>query len=337
MKRRTVRFVDSNGAIREVHFDATGRDIHIDAPLSEILINYRPAGSIAEEVFPVVPVMHQSDVFYKFDQADLWRTPDTIRAPLTAAKMADFNVSSDTYYARNFALSTGISIEDMSNADEVLNLRETKGLFIRDLLSLDQELRVANLVFGGSNVGTATGPLSGSWDDHADSDPVFDIDTNIDRMRDARGYIATHAIIGWKAWRHLKRNDNLRGLIFPAAGGGAGPGVPTLSQLSEVVGIPKIMIGGMMRNTAAEGLGLTLADLWGPHMLIYYRPERPSKEQPTYGYTFRWRRPGLPDMQVENLGFDNRIKGEIFDIGMYQDEKVVDAQLAILIQSVSAT
>ena len=39
-------------------------------------------------------------------------------------------------------------------------------------------------------------------------------------------------------------------------------------------------------------------------------------------------------MTVEDLGFDKRLKGNILDIGMYQDEKVTGANLATWISSV---
>ncbi len=105
---KTIRFVMDDGTIK--YYDASGRDVHIDAPLSEILINYRPAGSVADQIFPVVPVVHQSDVFYEFSQADLWRVENSERAPLTAAKRVDFNVTSLTYYARNYAYGTAFRL-----------------------------------------------------------------------------------------------------------------------------------------------------------------------------------------------------------------------------------
>ena len=120
-------------------YDASGRDLHIDSPLSEIVINYRPAGSVADSIFPIVGVDHQSDVFYEFNQADLWRVEDSRRAPLTAAKRVDFNVTSQTYFAQNFAYGTAISVEDLGNADAVLALRENKSMMLKDKLTLDFE------------------------------------------------------------------------------------------------------------------------------------------------------------------------------------------------------
>jgi len=334
---RTLKMLNPDGSVTEVHaYDATGRDLHIDAPLSNILINYRPAGSIVDQVFPIVPVGQQSDLFYKYEQSDLWRIPDTVRAPLTAAKMVDLNVSSDTYFARNYALATGVSVEDMANADAILNLRQNKGQLITDLLALDWENRVATLVVNTSNVATFTTLNSGQWSDTitGNSHPVEEIDGHIEEFRSRTGYRPTHFIVGWKAWRHLRRHQDIRGLIFPQVANQIGPGVPNLKQFADLFDIPNVMVGGTFRNTAAEGLSQSLSEIWGPHLVMYYSPGRPSKETPAFGYTFRWQKPGLPNMTVENLGFDKRIKGEIMDIGFYQDEKIVSTDFATVIASV---
>lgn len=337
MGGKSVRLVQPDGSVHT--YDATGHDIHIDQPLSEILINYRPAASIVDKVFPMVNVGKQSNVYYKFFQEDLWRIPDTVRAPMTAAKMVDFNVTSETYFARNYALATGVSIEDAVNADEVLRLRETKALFIADLLTMDWENRVAVLVTNTSNVGTVTTVTSGSWADHGVGNIITDIDNAVQSIRGATGYTPNRVVFGWTAWNALKYNEQLRALLFPAPATGAGgarggAGIATEAQVGNVFGFEQVLVGGIMRNSAAEGLDLTLADVWGPHAIVYYAPPRASRETPSYGYSFRWTAPGIANMSVEDLGFDKRLKGNILDIGMYQDEKVTGANLATWISSV---
>jgi len=332
MSRKTVKLVQPDGSVRT--YDATGHDIHIDQPLSEILINYRPAGSIVDKVFPIVPVGKQSNVYYQFTQADLWRIPDTTRSQLTAAKMVDFNVSSDTYYAKNYALATGVSIEDAVNADEVLRLRETKALFIADLLTLDWENRVAALVTNSSNVGTVTTVASGAWGAFETAGPLVDIDVAIRSVRGATGYTPNRMVMGWDAWNAMKYNKFIRQMLFPAAGGAAGAGIPNTQQVANLFNFDEVLVGGTMRNTAAEGLSISLADIWGPHCLVYYAPPRPSRETPSYGYTFRWTAPGIANMTVEDLGFDRRLKGNILDIGFYQDEKLTGTNLGTWISSV---
>lgn len=330
MAHKTVRFVDANGEIR--HYDATGRDIHLDAVLSEILINFRPAGAIADDLFPIVNVKHQSDAFYTWDQADLWRVPDSIRAPLTKAKMVGANVTSSNYFCRNFELGAGISIEDMANADSVLQLKEERSMQVKGWLSLDQELRVANIVINSTNVSTVTAAVS-LWSDHADSDPINDIDTAVEQMRQQTGYTPTDLVLGPEAWRHLKRNATLRQLLFPQAGGARAPGKILPAATADIFDLQRIHIAGMVRNTAAEGFDKTLADIWGPHALLYYRPDRPSRTEPSYGYTFRWKPAGSPGITAVEY-FDQSIKGTIIEVGMYVDERIISSDLATLIASV---
>ena len=332
MRHRQVRLVQPDGSIHV--YDATGHDVHIDQPLTEILINYRPTGMIADQVLPIVPVMKQSDLFYEFAQGDLWRIPDTVRAPLTKSKMVGFNISSSTYFAKNYALAAGVAIEDAVNADAALRLRESKGRFILDLLTLDWENRLAALVINTSNVGTVA-TVSSLWSDHSNSDPVADFDAAIARIRDATGYLPTHAVIGWRAWQDLKRNSTLRALIFPAPGATQPTaGLLSTTQVANVFDLQQVLIGGTMRNTAAEGLDLTLADVWGPHVFLYYSPGMPSRETPAYGYSFRWTGPGIANLSVEDLGFDKRLKGNILDVGFYQDEKVTGSNFGTVIASV---
>ena len=60
---------------------ATGRDLHIDVPLTNMVIGYEPTGFIVQDIFPTVPVDKQRNVYYKWDKGDFFRIPDTIRAP----------------------------------------------------------------------------------------------------------------------------------------------------------------------------------------------------------------------------------------------------------------
>lgn len=328
------RILMPDGTIQEVHgYDTLGRQIHIDQPLSNLLINYRPQGSIVDRLFPQVPVGKQSDLYYEFDQTELWRIPDTVRAPGTAAKQIDLKVSSATFFAKNYALGSTIPIEDRVNADQVLNLREQKALMISDILHLDWELRAANLVTNSSNVGTVT-TVPSLWSSRTVADPITDIDNAIRAVRGATGYVPNKMAVGWEAWNDLKFNDKIRALVFPAAGGQTGPGIPSAQQVAALFGFDEVLIGGAMRNTAAQNLPLSLSDIWGPHAFVYFVPDRPNKETPSYAYSFRWTAPGIPNMQVEDLGFDKRLKADLIDVGMYQDEKVTGKNFGVWVSSV---
>lgn len=333
-RKTAVRYLDQAGQIREVHYDASGRDIHVDEPLTQILVNYQPSGFIADQVAPIVGVGKQFDMIGGISQADTFRIEDTIRAPSTSPKKVALNVTSDTFFCRNYALRSEFSVEDLVNVDQVWNLRENRALLMKDILFLDWENRLATLATDTVNVSTVTAAAS-LWSDHDNSDPIEDVDIAARQLRAVSGYRPNVAIFGWEAWDHIRRNVAVRTQLFPAPGiTTAGAGLVNAANLATVLGINKVLVAEAQHNINAEGLGLSLSELWGPHIWLAYIAPRPSREVPSWMYTFRWEAPQIANLQVEDLGFDTDIKAQKMDLGFYQDEKIIDATLATRISSV---
>lgn len=329
--RKTVKLIGPDGQVK--HYDASGRDVHIDQPLSELLLNYRPASVVVDDIFVTVDVPKQHDAFYEFRQGDLWRIPSTERSPLTAPKFVDLNVSSHTYFAKNFSLRTGISIEDGANADAVLSLRENKSLFLANLLGLDRERRAVQLMQNSANVGSVTTVASGAWTNWETSGPLVDIFKASEAVRLATGYKPNRMVVSADAWANLRFNETLRKLIFPAPGGGAGPGIIAESQVAAVFGFDQVRVGGAFENLGKEGLADDFKPLWGPHAFVYYSPQSPSRETPSWAYRFRWSPPGMPAMQVEQW-FNQDVKGTFLDVGEYYDIKITGRPFAVWVSSV---
>ena len=82
---------------------------------------------------------------------------------------------------------------------------------------------------------------------------------------------------------------------------------------------------------------MSLEQVWGDHALIYYAPDNPSMEVPSFGYNFRWTIPGLPNMQAERHPFDPKTKTDEVEIGYYQDEKITAQPLGALITNVTSS
>ena len=125
-----------------------GHAVHIDHHLSNVAINYRPAGFIADEIFPVVPVPKQSDTYVIYEQADLFRRENTKRSRGAEANKIHARVSSASFYCENFALKADVTVEDRANADPVFvrQFEEGRVMRLQDALFLDWEIRVANQV-----------------------------------------------------------------------------------------------------------------------------------------------------------------------------------------------
>ena len=316
-----------------------GRTVHIDQHLSNVAINFKQDRWIAEDIFPVVRVPKQSDSFAVWNQADLFRRQDTKRSRGAPAHKISVQVGSDNFFAQNYALKADVTLEDRVNADPIFvrELEEGKVNRVMDGLLLDWEVRIASQVNNTSNVGSSANVAS-SWLDRSNSDPIADIWTAIDNVQDATGYRPNRIVFGTEAWRLFRRNTAVIDKAVPSGPNVTGGGnLPSVAMIRDLLEMDFVGVGMAYQNTAEEGQDQTLAQAWQPHALIYYAPMAPSIDAPSFGYSFRWNAPGLPNMQVERHPYDSRHKVDEVEVGYYQAEKITSAPLAFLVANVSSS
>lgn len=320
---------------------ATGHDLHIDGHLTNMAINYHPQGMIADVIAPILKVGNQSDTYIIWDHADAFRIEDDKRAPGVEANKIEKAVTSETYFANNYALKMPLTLEDRENMDPafVVNRREGRVRFIKDKLMLSWEQRVVNLCTSGSNVGSYSG-VSSDWMDTRSgySDPLGDCWTAIDNVKDSMGYKPNRCIMGDMAWRYFRRHERVQHVIF-------GPTIPvgqnskrqaSIENFKAIYELDKFHVGRVYYNTAEEGQAEVLSLMWGDNVLFYYAPDEPMMEEPSFMYSFRWNRPAIPNMTVERHKYDPKTKSEELEVGYYQDEKIVAKNLAFLLTNVTS-
>lgn len=313
-------------------FSAVGHDIHIDTTLSNLAINYKPEGFIADMLAPVVTVPKQANHYAIFDRADKIRRPSTLRTPGTRATRVDQNVSSDTYFAENYALYSPVTLEDRENADPIYlsQIINNRVEFLTDLLMLDWEVRATTLITSGSVGNNAS--VASEWD--IAGDPLGDINSMIDTVQDACGLRPNRIAFGLAAWKSFRRDSTVRNLIFGLNNGG---GYPSTDQVKNVLEVDMVLIGGAYQNTGDEGLTESLSKIWSDNVIIYYAPPGPSMERASFMYSFRWVTGALPNMQAERHAFDTRTKSEDIEVGYYQDETITASEYGGMIVSVNSS
>lgn len=314
---------------------STGRDLHIDRLLSQMAIGFMENETIAGTIAPVVTVDKQGDAYTVFSRADALRREEDKRSPGTEANKITRTISSDTYYAQNYALKAMVTIEDRENADPVFrqNLINDNAAYVTRKLQLNWESRVASLVFNTSNVGSSAG-VGSEWDAAASSDPIGDILTAMDNAEDLTGTRPNKMVMGNDAWRTLRRNDQILNRIFGTNNGG---GFPNVAQIANLLDIPKIIVGRAYENTANEAQAEVLAKMWSDNALLCYTPDTPSRDLPSFMYSYRWAAGGLPNMQAERHPYDPKTKTEEVEVGYYQQEKITGSEYAFLLLSVNSS
>jgi len=304
-------------------------EVHIDAALSNVSLGYHPIGMIAEKIFPIISVKKESDKYYEWNKGDAFRVPDTtMRADGTRSKTIGFGISTSTYSAEEYALNAEVTDRQLANADSVINLRSAKTRRLKDLIMLDQEIRVATLLTTQGNwASTNRVQLSGtqqwnnaSYDNTVSASTIESrIDVGKEAVRTQTGGLEPNVVIIPSAVaKVIKKDSKIRDLIkYTHADLLVDGDLPPKLWGMDVI-IPKTS-----KNTSKEGNATqTLTDVWGKHVVLIYAPSNPGLDEFACGYIFRVSNSAHTPWGVRTWREEDR-KAEIIETEICQDEKLV--------------
>jgi hypothetical protein len=312
----------------------TGRDVHHDVPLANLAIAafQSTEAFVGPRLFPAIDVAHETDRYYVIDRDSWLLVPQTVRARKTAPRRIEWRVSSDAYVVKNYALAGEIAKEDLANADAALRVRENTTRFVAEALLRDLEVRLANLVTSGSNVGSYVA-LSGAakWSDFVNSDPIADVSTGHAFVENQTGLHANTLVVDKDTYRILRRHPAVLDLTKRVKAGFARD-----EDLQDAFEVDRIWVARGIANKAPEAATASIVNIWGNNALLaYVAPEAVGLQTATLGLAFRWRPEGIPaPMQV--VRYDDPDPGkkvEVLEVGYYQDERIVAKNLGYLIAS----
>lgn len=312
---------------------STGRDLHVDIPLSNVVVNRRPAGFIADRFIPMTTTDKQSNMYYKFRHGE-WRRYEaglTKRAPSTPAKKVHMSVASDNFFCQNYALGTDWPVEDEVNADQVLNWAQSNALFLTDRMAIDYEFRLAQLATTTTNVRTVLLASCG-WQ-NAGCLIYSNLLQFREQFRLATGVLPNGIILPEALRRFWQPNGELRDIIF----GSVLPGAVSEQQIAGLLNLDNVLVPASQVNTFSESEtennSWSMADIWGSDSIWLMRTSTlAGMMTDTWINAFRWTSPmlGVP-MAVQRYPFDPKIKAYEIEVGYYQAEKVVSSDLAMRI------
>ena len=316
-------------------------EVHIDAALSNVALGYHPAGMIGEQIFPIVTVKKESDKYYEWNKGDAFRVPDnTIRADGTKSKRIGFSISSSTYSAEEYALNVQVTDRQVANADSVISLRSAKTRRLKDILLLDQEIRIASLLTTQANwASTNRVQRSGTqqWNNASFAGGATygieeTIDTGKEAVRTGTGGLEPNVIIIPSAVaKVMKRNSTIRDLIKYTHADLLVDG-----DLPPKLWNMKVLIPKVSKNTNKEGNATqTLTDVWGKHIVLLYVTANASIDEVTAGYIFRCANAAHSPFGVRTWREDAE-KAEVLETEICQDEKLVCNVAGYLIEDVIA-
>lgn len=312
--------------------NSTGpRELHVDAHLTNLAINYRPQEFVADQIAPIVPVSKQRDTYPVYSRAEAFAVEDAKRAPGGRAKRITRSVGSSFYQAENYALGLDWTIEDEVNVDVAYRAMTAAGkaAYLQGKLFLGYEKRVLDMVATTSSVGSVfvCNSIWGIAGANA-GDPLAHVEALKEYGKSSTGQRFNSILIGWRAWSKLRRNYHFRNLIMGVNNGG---GLVTRAAAQAVFEVERFNVAeaqwhGYNEAQAVSSLGNSIAD----SLILYYAPPRPSVDDPSWMYSFRWTNPALPaPLTVFRHPYDGHTRSELIEVDMYQDERIVGSDYGL--------
>lgn len=316
----------------------TRSDVHVNRPLTNVSIAYiqRNQDFVADKVFPIVPVMKQSDRYFVYTKDFWFRTQAEKRAPATESAGTGFHVdNTPTYFADVWSVHQDVDDQTRANADEPLDLDRDATLFVTQQLLLRREIAWTQKFMaintwqgykpGGSaadaNISSGA-PFDGQWDT-TNSNPMSDIDFLKQQIKSQTGMLPNCLVVADDVFFALRNNAAVLDRIKYTQ-----RGIVSEELLAALFGVEKFLVASAVLNTAQEGAtgsnpaGGSFGFLVKNQFLLVYANPAPSILQPSAGYIFSWQ--GLfgagaqgnriKTFRMEQLEAD-RIEGEMaFDM-----------------------
>lgn len=318
------------------------RGVHIRQDLGNLSIGYHPTGMIAEQVFPVFPVTHESDMYWFWDKGQAFNMTrsdgnGSIRADGTASKELSFGATKKTYNCDELAYKTKITDREARNADSSLRLEVSKTRRVQDILLLEYETRVAALVTNATNYATANKVTNAGvtqWNNGSfvsqntagQSAIMAQLLGGIDAVRQSTGGRYPNVIIIPAAVLAVMRNDKGLNDSVKYTSNTLATGNPFGESLAGL----KMLVPTVMSQAVTEGEATALGDVWGKNVVIAYVNPNPGIDDITLGLTFRQRPWQVKQWREEQL------ESTFYEPSMVQDEAAVTFDCAYLIAAAIA-
>lgn len=275
------------------------QDVHVASALTQIATAYLQdeKNYIADQVFPMVPVQHQTDVYFVWSKADFFRDEAQLRADAAESAGTGVNLTTATYNAKVWALHQDIGPQVRSNADPAVDLdvAVTRQLTQKLMIRRDRVFQTSYMTTGvwsadvtGAAAGTGVVGTSTTvfWDDDANSDPFTDIAIQQTSILQNTGYLPNTLVLSWGVYQALRKHPLIIDRIKYTQATFAGTITPAL--LAEAFDIGRVVVSKAVYNSAGENLTATMTFINSKTALLAYVAPAPGLMVPSAGYTFPW-------------------------------------------------
>jgi hypothetical protein len=306
--------------------------------LTQIAMGIKPAGFIADEVCPRIPVASEKFIYTKFSTEEVFTIPDVRVGRTGAPNTVEFGGIDVTDSTEDYGLDDPVPNKDIKNAvgtnyNPLDAAAERTALLVR----MAREKRVADLYFSLNTYAAALRtPLSGAsqW-----SDPTSDPVSAILNMFDAMLVRPNIAVFGRAVWTKLRMHPKVVAAVLNAGrgtGGTAAAGSVGQQAVADLLELERIYVGESFANTAKKGQTASYGRLWGKHA-AFLRVDKAVRDTkaavPTFGFTAQWGDDVAGTIADPNIGLEG---GQRVRVGEHVKELVAFQEVGCFFQNAVA-
>lgn len=314
---------------------------HLDMALSNFLKGYRNAPMAQDRLFPRLPVLRRTDLYWVYGRENLQLTEQTLRAFGAPAAEARFTMSTESYNVKSYALKGVVADEDRDTYT-VGDLNMDTVAMLQDKNTLAREARVKAIAMNTANYAannTLALSSTSQWSDYANSDPQADVAAAKKQIR-LTGQNANLMMISDDVFTVLSSHPKLKAEFQYVVVTGPLDRV----QLAKALGVDEIFVCSAITNDGTNQNDF----LWSNFAWIGYVPPtvgapgllggvgaegRVGPKQLSFGKGFTWTSaPGTIDGYgvVIARAADPTAKSDIVGVDWYIDDRVTGSDCGFL-------
>jgi len=277
---------------------------------------------IGLELMPLFPTAKNASTYPVIPKEALLKLIDVDRAPRGNYKRDDFEYERGQYQTAEKGTEEPVDDTERDLFDEesqgLCDLVATRRAWSRILRA--QEKRIAAKVQDSSRF-TAHN-LTNEWDDAANATPIDDVKDAILAFRLQCGMLPDGLQINFKQFMNVKRCDQVVDQLKYTF-----PGIDLTNllpqQLAQVLGVPRVWVGGAVYDATGKGLTADVTDIWSDEYACLIKvADRLDMMAPGFGRTFLWTADSPQNPIVESYR-EEQTRSDILRVRHHVDESLM--------------
>lgn len=298
--------------------------LHRDKALEQVSVAYMPNEFIADRLVPTVPVKHESDVYYVYDQ-DISSMPETLRADGSPSRQATYNLSTSSYRLEEHSINDIVTDRSRNNSDKALKLEVDATEILTRKILIRREYECASVVFNSSNFSNSQSLSSGAaWTSNTTtSSPIINIDSATSKIIASSGFTPNRVVMDDASYRACKNHVSIQDRVKYTSADSI-----TENMLAKLFDVQEVLVGRAIRDTSDEGLSADMGFIWTNCAFVAYMETSPGLKKASAMYKFQGVGAGSP--YVVNKWRDNPRKGDVIEVSSMFQFKPVATSCAYL-------